>query len=299
MRFARRIAGGMYRRVMAVAGRRALETMLADGLPPQLEPALRFLFTGHTSAEARHAAERIEALRARIAHKPDTYRFVQHANPLGDVRWLERAAGGEVTSRHLANSTSVDPRWGMFLHLCADGFAAQTILEMGACVGISAAYLASARSQPRLVTIDASEALAEVARETLAAITDRAAMVVEPFASGLPRALASIDAPIDLAYIDGHHDEEATRHYVRTVVPHLAPGALVVLDDIHLYAEMLRAWEAVASMPGFETALNIGRFGLLVWRGGEVRPAQYDLSRFTGWWPVGKSRRLQLGPAPQ
>ncbi|HEY0144476.1 MAG TPA: class I SAM-dependent methyltransferase [Thermoanaerobaculia bacterium] len=297
MRFVRRLAGSGYRWIMAFAGRRALERMLSRGLPPRLAPALRFLFTGHATPEARRAAARVEELRAKIARQPDTYRFVQHENPLGAVRWLERVterADDDVTSRHLARSVSVDRRWGMFLHLCADGFEARTILEMGACVGISGAYLASARSHPRLVTIDASEALAAVARETLAAVTDRATMVVEPFATGLPRALASIAAPIDLAYIDGHHDEQATQHYVRTVVPHLAPGAVVVLDDIHLYAEMWRAWQAVASIRGFAAAVNVGRFGLLVWSGGDVTPVQYDLARFTGWWPVGRSRKRSL-----
>ena len=96
---------------------------------------------------------------------------------------------------------------------------------------------------------------------------------------------------MDVAYIDGHHEEEATLHYVRTLLPHLSREALVVLDDIHLYAGMWRAWQSVASLRGVAAAVNVGRFGLLMWNGGDAIAAQYDLARYTGWWRVGGERR--------
>ena len=54
---------------------------------------------------------------------------------------------------------------------------------------------------------------------------------------------------VDVVYIDGHHGEAVTVHYVRTVMAHLASEALIVLDDIHLYREMWRAWQTVSAMP--------------------------------------------------
>lgn len=216
------------------------------------------------------------------------------------MRWPERtedAAG--FSPRRLATSASVQRRWGVFLHLCAEAYGARAILELGACVGISGAYLASIRSHPRFISMEGSSALAPVAEATLAAVTDRAVIVRAPFESGVLDALARFAAErlsVDVAYIDGHHDEAATLHYVRTIVPHLSAEALVVLDDIALYAEMWRAWQTLASMPGVAAAVNVGRFGLLVWSGG-VTARHYDLARYTGWWRVRGSRRDALRSA--
>ena len=186
----------------------------------------------------------------------------------------------------------------MFLHLCAQSFEARAILELGTCLGISGAYLASVPSRPRLVTLEGSTALASLAETMLAAMSCRADVVRGPFENTLQGALHRVAAEnlaVNVAYIDGHHDEAATLHYVRTVVEHLSSEALVVLDDIHLCSEMWRAWRRLASMPGVAAAVNVGRFGLLVWRGGDATPAGWDLSRYTGRWRVGGSRREAMG----
>ena len=102
----------------------------------------------------------------------------------------------------------------------------------------------------------------------------------------------------DVVFIDGHHDELATLHYVQTVAPFLSSEALVILDDIHLYVEMWRAWERLRSMPGVAAAVNTGRFGLLVWTGSATVARHYDLARYTGWWRVARSRHETTSPRP-
>ena len=71
------------------------------------------------------------------------------------------------------------------------------------------------------------------------------------------------------------------------------PQALLILDDIHLYEEMWRAWQCVSTMSGCSAAVNLGRFGVLVRDEAADRPRLYDLSRYTGWWPVRGSRQTR------
>lgn len=281
---ARPLLGGVYRACVAPFGRRALARMLDRGFPAQLAAPFQFLFNGALPPEKKEIARRIEQTRAEIAGRPDRYRIVQTPSDRGVMRWAVRAEDGPVTSLTLAGSVSVPPRWGMFLHLCAEAVRAQTILEMGACTGISGAYLVSAPSLRRFVTLEGSPALAPVAAETLARFSRNVEVVEGIFESTLPRALATLDAPLDFAFVDGHHREPATLHYVRMLAPHLGRGALVVLDDISLYDEMRRAWRTAAAMPGVAAAIDAGRFGLLLWEGGERTGAYYDLAKFTGWW---------------
>jgi predicted O-methyltransferase YrrM len=272
----RRLVRYAYEAIASPFGARAVERMLRDGMPARLALPLGVLFGGHAPPHAIEAAQRIETLRAALAGRTEKFLVSWSTDP--------RHA---VTARYLAEIASVQRRWGMFLHLCAEAFEAQTIVELGACFGISGAYLASIRSRPRLMTIEVSEARVPIAQSTLAAVTDRAEVVHGTFDEKLQSVLDGAGS-VDVVYIDGHHGEAATIRYVHTVMPHLASEALVVLDDIHLYREMWRAWQTVSSMSGV-TAVNVGRFGLMVKGSGT---GGYDLSRYTGWWRVGGALKM-------
>ena len=299
MGLARETASRIHRRCVAPFGRRTLDHMLANGLPTPLAMPIRFLFTNELPEHARRVRERVEGLRNEIASRPDVYGYQYSATPFGVARWpvveaSPAAAGPFVTSRWLAHNASVPDRWGLFLHLCAESYAARTILELGAGVGVSGAYLASSRACRRFVTLEGSEALAAVSRTMLNTSTDRATLIVGPFEDGLTRAcawLAQEHASLDLVYVDGHHDGAATLHYLNGLLPSLASGAVLIIDDISLYSEMWDAWKRLEAMPGVAVAVNVGRFGILEWRGGSAAAARYDLSRYTGWWRVGSSRR--------
>lgn len=298
MRSLRRIARIAYERLLAPLGSRAVEEMLSDGLPPRLAPALRFLFTGEVAAAAENAALRIERLRAQIAARPDVYGFAHFDTPLGPVRLPERVqkTDGAVTSYRLATAFSVPERWGVFLHLCADAFDARMILEMGACVGVSAAYLASIRSRPQVLTLEGSLPLAQIAKASLAAVSDNGEVIIGPFEQTLPLTLDRLSAhaqKLDVAFLDGHHEEAATLRYVAMISPHLSPTALIVLDDIYLYEGMWRAWQKLSSA-GDVVAVNLGRFGLLMYDSGRAAGRRYDLARYTGRWRVGRKRACAI-----
>lgn len=299
----RRSAGHAYRRVMARPGRRVLDRAVAAGLPARLEAPIRFLFDAVPPPRAAEAAARIERRRQDITADRRRFRFVPIGTPLGEARWpgeeSAAATGPAVTPAWLARVASVPARWGTFLHLCADGEPGGPVLELGACVGIGSAYLATARGCRGLVTLEGSPVVAPIARATLDALAPGAVVVEGAFHETLGRVLAGRDGDerFDLVYLDGHHDEAATLDYVRRVRAALRPGGLIVLDDIYLYAEMWRAWRRLSETPGFSAAVNVGRFGLLVCADAPRAPTEIDFSRYTGWWRVGGARRDTPLPA--
>lgn len=294
---ARRLLGQVYRSLAAPAGRRALDRMIRGGLPPRLSRPIRYLFTGTVPAEAHRVSARIERRRQTIAARPQTYGFAHATTPHGPARWpvvrADAPDGPWVSSRWLAKSASIPRRWGLFLHLCAAGGTRGVVLEFGSCVGIASAYLGSARGGSNLMTLEGSPDLTLVAQATLDELAPGATVITGVFDEGLDRAFARLDeerSAIDVAYIDGHHDEAATLHYASRLVPRLQPEALLILDDIYLYEEMWRAWRILSSAPGYSAAVNLGRFGVLVRNAAADRPRIYDLARYTGWWRVGRSR---------
>lgn len=268
-------------------GLRSVAEMLNQGLPPELSLPLKFLFGGPIPESAMHAARRIEQRRAVIRRRDDRYELIT-VDPTGKVRWLVRSDEGNVTSEQLADAISVNRRWGMFLHLCSEAIAPRTILEIGSCVGISGAYLASSTTRPRLLTLEGSPDLADIAGQTLRAVTGSAAVIQGRFEEILPHVTNS--EIIDLAYVDGHHDGIATRNYVGSLIPRLSEGALLILDDIRLYREMWEAWSELRQLEGMRCSVDVGRFGLLVWKEDASSPLHFDLAHYTGRWPLGGER---------
>jgi predicted O-methyltransferase YrrM len=329
---ARAAARYAFQRAAAPFGLRQISALQAQGLPAFLVEPLRVLLHGRCPESARSIVDRIERRRHAVAASGRRYRFEQHDSPHGFVRWLVDASSDApsdasaasagthprsspvtspnasssaspadvlVSSRWLAESVSLNERWGLFLHLCATHASARTILELGACIGISGAYLASSPACTRLITIEGSPAIARLAEETLSdvSLSNRATVIEGVFDDALPRVferLAAERRTIDFAYVDGHHDYAATLHYVALLKPHLSRGACIVLDDICLYAEMWRAWTEVSAMPGVSAAVHVGRFGILVWDDRASTPLTFDISRYTGRWPIGPARATAI-----
>lgn len=280
----RRMVGTAYERCAAPWGRRPLARMLRDGLPSSLERPLRYLLTGAVSPAQLTARAAIEARRAEIAATPAPF-ALDDWRPPGLVK--TDAGEAEVAGEWLTRIASVPPRWGMFLHLCATEHDGRMV-ELGSCVGISSAYLASSPGCRQLLAIEGAPALARTAQASIDVVGGRGAVLTGTFDRRLPEVVETCraDGGISLAYVDGDHHEAATVGYVETLLPALRPGGLVVLDDIYFSTGMWRAWCTLRARPGVSAAVNTGRFGLLVWAGASARPASFDLSRYTGWWRV-------------
>jgi len=164
------------------------------------------------------------------------------------------------------------------------------VLELGTCVGISGAYMASATQGPTLVTLDASEDLAAIAAVTLGHVTDRAEVVVGRFDETLTATLSTND--FDCAFVDGHHDGDATERYVNEVWRALPPRATIVVDDVRLHRDMWSAWQRLAKSPHVSVSIDVGRFGLLHRSGGDSGTKHFDLSRYAGGWSRVRRRSL-------
>jgi predicted O-methyltransferase YrrM len=168
---------------------------------------------------------------------------------------------GEMTRR-----SSSGPRWGLLLFRMTRELRPSAVLELGTCVGVSAAYIGAALEMNgggRLITLEGGTALVERARRTLGelGLTDRVQVVHGPFQATLDDALEQL-SPVDLAFIDGHHLEEPTLRYTEQVLPHLSPEAVLAYDDIHWSDGMIRAWRRLEQDPRFALTVDLGGMGI-------------------------------------
>jgi predicted O-methyltransferase YrrM len=141
---------------------------------------------------------------------------------------------------------------------------------MGTSVGISASYIAAAlklNGRGKLVTLEGGAALADVARRNFAALSLEGVVevVVGPFHETLSGAFKD-SSPIDFIFIDGHHDEDATKKYFTMMLPCLAPVSVAVFDDINWSEGMKRAWHSVAAAPQCTASFSLRDLGIAVVR---------------------------------
>ena len=254
-----------------------------QSLPPRPAAVVRRASTLRLGERERAAEAEIDALRARLAGSDEAVEVVDYG--------AGTHGGDRPPTRRVADvyrRAATGPAWGRFLFGLARAHRPARVLELGTNLGVGSAHLAAALAlndaEPayagrggaqtaeagRLVTLEGAPALADRAERALHDLghAERVRVVIGPFAETLGGVAEGPPAArFDLVFIDGHHEAAAALAYVETLAPHLAPGALLVLDDVEPGRPVRRAWRAlragrVSALRG-AAAFYAGRYGLL------------------------------------
>ncbi|MEO9335872.1 class I SAM-dependent methyltransferase [Mesorhizobium sp. SB112] len=178
----------------------------------------------------------------------------------------EQKKGRFLTSTVALSARASKPElWARFLYNLTINHAAKNVLEMGTCVGISGAYIASAlrKTNGRLTTLEGDPERGRISGETFSVLelNEIADVIIGPFHETLNTVLAE-RGPFDLVFVDGHHDGEATVQYFDILKSHVIQNAIIVFDDIRWSAGMKQGWDRIASQPGVEP-VDLGGIGLV------------------------------------
>ena len=268
------------RRDTTTALRRRRARRQPDPLAASAHPAVRAVGDALARAlrddfapDERAVIAGIEQRRVALARSDRRIAVVDYGAGTGaDTRTraeMERGVASTATVAGVSRG-SKPAFWAGFLFRLVRSLEPASCVELGTCVGVSAAYQAAAlgfNGRGTLRTLEGSPEIAAVARETLAGLSGaaagRATVVVGPFHETLAGVLASA-APVDFLFNDGHHDENAVLRYFEAALPHLAPGAVVVFDDVDWSPGMRRAWAAVVADPRVAATVDLDTVGIAV-----------------------------------
>jgi caffeoyl-CoA O-methyltransferase len=136
--------------------------------------------------------------------------------------------GAETEATRLDHVMMVGAVEGAFLSFLVFMTRAKRVLELGTFTGWSS--IAMARALPpdgKLITCDVNEETTAVARRYAeeAGVADRIEFRVGP---GI-ETLATLDGPLDLAFIDA--DKEGYVDYYEAILPKLSPGGVIGADN--------------------------------------------------------------------
>lgn len=216
--------------------------------------ALEGVLQSEFSSQELERLRAIEALRRRLLTSFSTL----------EATGVEAGSGITVARAALSSKSAF---WARVLFKLVREFQPGTCLELGTNMGISAAYQASALKligTGRLITLEGEEPRARVARRNLGHLgLDNVEVVLGRFRDTLPVVLSGCGS-VDFAFIDGHHDELATRSYFDLIASHLSSPALIALDDISWSQGMKRAWAVIRRDPRVRVSVDLHVLGLCV-----------------------------------
>ena len=252
-----------------VLNSRQLARLSADPCGARIVQAFNATADHRLAVEDRAWIDRIEALRAAMLVDDSVMTGTDFGagSPSAPRSAEEMARGMEWLKpvRQICRA-SKSRTWGIFLMQLVREFGPNVALELGTCVGVSAAYQAAAlavRGAGTLTTLEGAASLAEYSRTNLRKLGLTNVTVVEgPFHSTLDQVLGSSQR-VDYAYIDGHHDGDATVRYFTQIRQHATDDALIVFDDIRWSKGMQNAWRQIVGSAGIRIAVDLFDVGVI------------------------------------
>lgn len=164
-----------------------------------------------------------------------------------------------------ANAVSTE-KFGRLLFRLANFYRSATIFELGSSLGISTAYLASADSLSRVLTIEGSASVSEIAKENFQQLgLKNIIQVVGNFEDVLSNQLA-LNPPPDLVFIDGNHRKRPVLEYFEQFLNNISSSSLIIIHDIHWSWEMEEAWAIIQANPRVKMSIDIFSAGLVFFR---------------------------------
>jgi predicted O-methyltransferase YrrM len=165
----------------------------------------------------------------------------------------------------VCKGASTPRRWGELIFKIYREFGFGHCIELGTCLGFSGAYQAAAltlNGKGKLVTMEGAQSLAGIAGKNLVNMGfQNVEVVVGKFSDTMQGVLEDLKT-VDFAFIDGHHDEDATITYFEQIWPYLSDEAVVIFDDINWSSGMKRAWKHIYSDKRVLTSVDLYKWGI-------------------------------------
>jgi predicted O-methyltransferase YrrM len=183
----------------------------------------------------------------------------------------------EVTIK-MACQDSKRHKSALLLYLLARSLRPQRVIELGTNVGISSSYIAAAlkvnSDMGKLATLDVSPYRQKVAKQIHHNLGLNEIIYTQGlFSDTLTNALQNM-APVDLAFIDGHHQYKPTLEYFEEILEFATPNAVFIFDDINWSTEMKKAWSELQVDKRLGLVIDLSTVGIC------VRAQEMDSSRF-------------------
>ncbi len=185
------------------------------------------------------------------------------------MSFLNPANGKTLTEsvRSIAKGSAKSPRLCRLLAATIYNFKPKTIIELGTSMGISTLYLWKELPGDGIIwTFEGNSALLPIAKENFnSSGADSIKLVEGRFNDTLPGTLSKI-GQLDLAFIDGHHQYQATMGYYEMLRLKATENTILIFDDINWSEGMQQAWSEIVNKTEVTASVNLFFLGMVFFR---------------------------------
>lgn len=136
---------------------------------------------------------------------------------------------------------------------------AETVVELGTCVGISTQYLERV-TNGRLATFEGANELVRLANMKLK--SPKVDFFVGNMSQTLPEYLKNVSC-IDFALIDANHTYAGSMDFINLILGRIHSKSIIVIGDIHWSVEMESAWKKITQFPEVKLSLDFYEVGVI------------------------------------
>lgn len=276
MRYVKKVLKKVLRRVfrpilLIVARGRISQIDSTNAVSRSLADVLIVTLNNHINPEEKIWIDKVESLRRELGSSSHEIQIADYgAGSPNLYLTTEQMSQGMTICRTIGDTckrASKSYFWAFLLFRLIREYKPRVCLELGTCLGISGCYQAAALKINQfgtLITLEGAESLASIATQNFQILGfDNVKVVIGRFQDTLTDVLKQ-HSPIDYAFIDGHHDEQATKAYFKRMVPVLSDRAVLVFDDISWSEGMKRAWCIIESDERVKISVDLGSVGICI-----------------------------------
>ena len=168
--------------------------------------------------------------------------------------------------KDIAASSLKPKKFAQLMFRMIDYYQPTNILELGTSLGITTSYLASAKVNSHITTMEGSTAVANVAKKNFNYLNLNNIDIVEGnFDLTLPSTLQKIET-VDFAFIDGNHRYQPTINYFHQLLPHIQDHSILIFDDVYWSKEMEQAWIEIKNHPSVKLSIDLFFIGIIFFK---------------------------------
>lgn len=175
-------------------------------------------------------------------------------------------AGTQRKVSDIARHAAKPEKFGQLFYRLVQYFQPGSVLELGTSLGMSTAYMASAKPDAKVYTIEGCPNITELAKTNFASLgLQNIQQFTGNFDDVLPKVLEQMQAP-DFVYIDGNHRKEPTLDYFHQCAAKVQDHSVFIFDDIHWTPGMEEAWKEIQDDERVTLTIDLFFIGLVFFR---------------------------------
>jgi predicted O-methyltransferase YrrM len=212
--------------------------------------------------EENAAYARIGKLRNCLLHNSRMIEITDFGSGSGNRSYTHRFEN--IAS--ILKGSSISRKYGQLLFRLIEYFKPQTIIELGTSLGISTLYMALARPEAKVITVEGCTTKSEQASANFRALkVSNIEQHIGRFDIILPDLIRQTPK-CDFAFIDGNHTYKATLASFESLLAIAHNDTVFVFDDIHWSPGMLKAWNEITEHERISVSIDLYRLGIVFLR---------------------------------